>query len=199
MARATVNINNQSSLKMDQSDKKVYAVGAIFNDAGSVMSAAEQIRDLGYVHWDVHTPFPVHGMDQAMGLGKSWLSAVVFCGGLIGFTTAVCLTTIPSFWIYPMIVHGKPYDRWTVVSFFPIMFELTVLLSAFAAVGGMLVMNRLPRWNHPVFEWESFTKVSDDSFAIVIESRDPKFSVSKVSELLQTVGGMDVSVIREEA
>jgi hypothetical protein len=79
------------------------------------------------------------------------------------------------------------------------MFELTVLLSAFAAVGGMLVMNRLPRWNHPVFEWANFTKVSDDSYAIVIESRDPKFSVAKVSELLQTVGGTEISVIREEA
>lgn len=191
--------DNQLGLKMDQSDKRVYAVGAIFIDAGSVMSAAEKIRDLGYVHWDVHTPFPVHGMDKAMGLGKSWLSAIVFCGGLVGFITAVCLTTIPSFGIYPMIVHGKPYDWRTAVSFFPIMFELTVLLSAFAAVGGMLAMNRLPRWNHPVFEWENFTKVSDDSFAIVIESRDPKFSVSKVSELLQTVGGTEISVIREEA
>ena len=184
---------------MDQSDKKVYAVGAIFNDAGSVMAAAEKIRDLGYVHWDVHTPFPVHGMDKAMGLGKSWLSAVVFCGGLLGFATAICLTTIPSFGIYPMIVHGKPYDWRTIVSFFPIMFELTVLLSAFAAVGGMLAMNRLPRWNHPVFEWANFTKVSDDSFAIVIESRDPKFSIAKVSELLETVGGTEISVIREEA
>ena len=60
--------------------------------------------------WDVHSPFPIHGMDDAMGLGKSWLSAVVLCGGITGLLTACVLTFGPSSFLYPLIVHGKPYQ-----------------------------------------------------------------------------------------
>src|SRR4051812_37780055 len=90
--------------------RKVYGLGAEVESAGSLMHAAEKIRDAGFSKWDVHTPFPVHGMDKAMGLGKSWLSAPVMVGGFTGLITAVLLTCIPSFGIYPLIVHGKPYD-----------------------------------------------------------------------------------------
>ena len=57
--------------------RKVYGLGAEFDSAAALMHAAEKIRDAGFTKWDVHTPFPVHGMDKAMGLGKSWLSAPV--------------------------------------------------------------------------------------------------------------------------
>ena len=90
--------------------RKVYGLGAEFNSAADLMHAAEKIRDAGFAKWDVHTPFPVHGMDKAMGLGKSWLSAAVFCGGFTGALTGISLTTIPSFFLYPMIVDGKPYS-----------------------------------------------------------------------------------------
>src|SRR4030095_14366378 len=83
---------------------------------------------------DVHTPFPVHGMDAAMGLGKSWLSAPVLAGGIAGLLTAVGLTMIPSFVLYPIIVHGKPYNFFSSPAFVPIFFELTVLASAFTSV-----------------------------------------------------------------
>ena len=76
--------------------RKVYGLGAEFDSAASLMQAAEKIRDAGFSKWDVHTPFPVHGMDKAMGLGKSWLSAPVFIGGSTGLLTAVLLTFIPS-------------------------------------------------------------------------------------------------------
>ena len=79
------------------------------------------------------SPFPIHGMDEAMGLGKSWLSAVVLAGGITGLLTAVILEFGPSWILYPLIVHGKPFNLCTVPAFFPIMFELTILFSAFAA------------------------------------------------------------------
>src|SRR4051812_40131394 len=104
---------------------KVYGLGAEFPTAGALLHAAEKIRDAGFSKWDVHTPFPVHGMDKAMGLGKSWLSAPVLIGGTTGLLTAVALTCIPSFALYPLIVHGKPVTWATLPAFFPIMFELT--------------------------------------------------------------------------
>ena len=177
--------------------RRVFGIGAEFSGAADLMHAAEKLRDQGFSKWDVHSPFPIHGMDKAMGLGKSKLSAFVFCGGLIGLITGVCLTTIPSFWLYPMIVHGKPFDRNTITAFFPICFELTVLLSAFTAVGGMFIMNGLPKWYHPVFNWEKFKSVTDNGFFIVIESRDPKFSESKTKSLLEDLGGKNVTLIHD--
>jgi hypothetical protein len=68
------------------------------------------VRDAGFKRWDVHSPFPIHGMDDAMGLGKSWLSAPVLIGGITGLLTATALTFGPSSFIYPLVVHGKPTD-----------------------------------------------------------------------------------------
>jgi hypothetical protein len=177
--------------------RKVYGLGCEFDSAASLMHAAEKIRDAGFTKWDVHTPFPVHGMDKAMGLGKSWLSAPVFIGGSTGFLTAILLTCIPSFGLYPLIVHGKPYDWRTLPAFFPIMFELTVLFSAFTTIFSLLIMNQLPKWYHPVFNWERFAKVTDDGFFLVIEARDPKFSETKTRSLLEEIGGQHVTLIHD--
>src|SRR5207244_4003898 len=100
----------------------------------------------GFTRWDVFSPFPIHGMNQAMGIGKSWVSAIVFCGGLTGLLTGFGLETYANIIAYPLIVQGKPTTLFTIPAFFPVMFELTILFSAFAAVIGMLAMNALPRW-----------------------------------------------------
>lgn len=177
--------------------RKVYGLGAEFDSAAEVLHAAEKVREAGFRRWDVHTPFPVHGMDQAMGLSKSWLSAPVLIGGTTGFITAGLLTLIPSVGLYPVIVHGKPYNFFTVPAFFPIFFELTVLFSAFTAVFCILIMNRLPQWYHPVFNWERFKRVTDDGFFIVIEARDPKFNEGKSREFLESIGGKHVTLIHD--
>jgi hypothetical protein len=161
------------------------------------MHAAEAFRDAGYSMWDVHSPFPIHGMDKAMGLGKSWLSAFVFTGGLLGLTTGVLLTCVPSFGIYPMIVHGKPYSWPTIPAFFPICFELTVLFASFTAVGSMLFLNQLPRFNHPIFNWDRFTSVTNDGFFLVVQSADPVFSEMRTRDLLQKLGGCNVTLIED--
>jgi len=177
--------------------RKVYGLGAQFESAADLLHAAEKVRDAGFRRWDVHTPFPVHGMDKAMGLGKSWLSTPVLIGGTTGFITAGLLTMIPSFGLYPLIVHGKPTNIFTVPAFFPIFFELTVLFSAFAAVFSILVFNRLPQWYHPVFNWERFKRASDDGFFLVVEARDPKFNEEKTRALLAEIGGAHVTLIHD--
>ena len=92
----------------------------------------------------------------------------------------VLLNFGPSSFLYPLNVHGKPTNFWTVPAFFPIMFELTVLFAAFAAFFAWQVMNRLPRWNHPMFNWERFKRVTNDGFFLVLEARDPRFNENDV-------------------
>lgn len=176
----------------------VYGVIAEFDSARDLYHAAEKLRDSRYTKYDVFSPFPIHGMDDAMGLKRSILGKIVFLGGLTGFITGLCLEFIPSSILYPLIVAGKPTNIFTVPAFFPIMFELTILFSAFTTVAGMLILNGLPRLNHPVFNWERFKKVSDDKFFAVIEAKDPKFDEAEAREFLESLGGVHITRIHED-
>jgi hypothetical protein len=175
--------------------RQSFAVVAEFGSAAELYHAAEQVRDAGYRFWDVHSPFPIHGMNKAMGLGKSPLGYIIFCGGLTGLLTAASLEFIPSSFLYPLIVHGKPVDFFTVPAFFPVMFELTILFSAFTAFFGVFILNRLPRLHHPLFDYLPFQRVTNDAFFLVIESGDPKYSEGVTRDFLQRLGSKEVKVI----
>lgn len=180
-----------------ETPRKVYGIAAEFESAAALFSAAEKARDAGFRRWDVHSPFPIHGMDRAMGMGKSWLSAIVLIGGIAGLLTAAALQFYPSVYEYPLVVHGKPVNFHTVPAFFPIIFELTVLFSAFATVFGLLILNQLPRWHHPIFNWDRFSKASDDGFFLVVEARDPQFSETKTRKFLEEIGGRHVTLVHD--
>ena len=176
---------------------KVYAMAAEYPSAAALYEAAKRVRDAGFRRWDVFSPFPIHGMDEAMGLGKSWLSGWVLFGGISGFLTAIIVEFGPSSFLYPLIVHGKPKNFFTVPAFFPIMFELTILFSAFTAFFGVFILNRLPRYHHPLFDFERFKEFSNDAFFLVIESVDPKFSETGTGDFLEEIGGRGVTVLYE--
>src|SRR5258706_9370392 len=150
---------------------------AEFDTPAAVMHAAEKLRDAGYSKFDTHTPFPVHGMDRAMGLPDSKLGWIVLCCGLTGTFSAFAM----MYWMngvdYPIIIGGKPGGA--ITSMVAILFEVTVLFSALSAVFGMLHLNRLPRHHHPVFFSDRFKAFSDDKFFISVEAEDPKFDTKK--------------------
>lgn len=175
--------------------KPAFGVIAEFPSATTLYEAAEKVRDAGFKFWDVHSPFPIHGMNKAMGLKKSALGYIIFCGGSLGFLTAALLEFIPSSYLFPLIVHGKPVDFFTVPAFFVMMFELTVLFSAFTAFFGVFILNRLPRMHHPLFDHEPFSRVTNDAFFLVIESVDPKFSETETRGFLEGIGGREVTVL----
>ena len=177
---------------------QLFALGIEFESAHDLYHAAEKVRDAGYKRWDTYSPFPIHGMDTAMGLPKSWLSTLVFIGGLTGFTTAVVMEFGASSFLYPLVVAGKPTNIMTIPAFFPIMFELTILFSALTATFGMLALNGLPRWNHPVFNWDRFKKVTEDKFFIAIEASDEKFCLDKTMALLNSLGGTNITAIHHD-
>jgi hypothetical protein len=112
--------------------------------------------------------------------------------------TALILEFGPSWIIYPLIVHGKPYDWRTVPAFFPIIFELTILFSAFAAFFAWQLMNGLPRWYHPLFNWERFSRATNDGFFLAIEARDPRFSEIEAREILERSGGQNITIVHED-
>jgi hypothetical protein len=176
----------------------VYAMAAEYPSAAALYEAAKRVRDAGFRRWDVYSPFPIHGMDEAMGLGKSWLSGWVLFGGVSGLLTAALVEFGPSWGLYRLIVHGKPWNFWVVPAFFPIMFELTVLFSAFAAFFAVLIMNGLPRPNHPMFNWNRFARVSNDGFFLAIEARDPRFTEIEARQLFERSGGEHITIIHEE-
>jgi len=177
---------------------EVYAMAAEYPSAAALYEAAKMVRDAGFKRWDVHSPFPIHGMDEAMGLGKSWLSGWVLFGGVSGLLTAALVEFGPSSILYPVVVHGKPTNFFTVPAFFPIMFEMTVLFAAFAAFFAVLIMNGLPRPHHPLFNWERFKRVTNDGFFLVIEARDPRFTELEARELLERSGGQQITIVHED-
>lgn len=183
------------NLELSPHNSGIYALGIEFDSAHDLYHAAEKVRDAGYKCWDTFSPFPIHGMDAAMGLKKSWLSALVFIGGLTGFSLACLMEFGASSFLYPLVVAGKPTNLMTIPAFFPIMFELTILLSALTATFGMLALNGLPQWHHPVFNWDRFTKVTEDKFFIVIEAIDKNFSLKETTAFLNTLGGGPVKTI----
>ena len=176
--------------------KRTALVLAEFATTAEVVHAAEKVRDAGYTNWDTHTPFPIHGMDRAMGLKDSRLGWIVIACALTGLTGAFTM----MYWMngidYRIVIGGKPPE--TVPSMVPVMFELTILLSAFGAVLGMLGLNKLPRHHHPIFESDRFRACSDDKFFLSIEAEDPKFNVGKCKALLESAHASFVEVIEEE-
>jgi len=180
-----------------ENGKAVHGIVAEFASPSAVYHAAEKVRDKGYKRWDLYSPFPIHGIEEAMGFKRTKLPLLV---ATIGFTGAG-LGLLLQYWVtavaYPLVVQGKPYGAWE--PFVPIMFELGVLPSAFAALFGMLALNGLPRFHHPLLARKDFWRVSDDRFFICIEAEDAKFDAAEVRKLLEGAGAMNVDLVEDDA
>ncbi|UCG60354.1 MAG: DUF3341 domain-containing protein [Candidatus Zixiibacteriota bacterium] len=166
---------------------------AEFDSAHSLVSAAKKLREAGYTKYDSHSPFPVHGMDDAMGLKRSPLGYVVGVMGFTGMIGMIALTYWTSAVDYRFVISGKPYFSWQ--AFVPVIFAITVLFSALGAFFGMLAFNQLPRLFHPVFNSEKFSRVTDGGFFISVQADDPLYDRGKVISFLESIGGRNVEVV----
>lgn len=175
---------------------KVYGLLAEFDSVGPFLEAARRVRDAGYAKWDTYSPFPVHGIEQAMGMKRTLLPFLVLGGGLTGATVGVLMQWWMNAYDYKLIISGKPF--WSIPANIPVIFELTVLLSAFGAVFGMLALNKLPELHHPLFTSERFHRVTTDKFFIAIEASDPRFKLEDTKQFLASVGGKHIEVVGEE-
>lgn len=168
---------------------------AEYETPGACMKAAAKLRDAGFTKFDTHTPFPVHGMDAAMGMGDSRLGWIVLVMGITGLMSGIALITYANGIDYPIIVGGKPAI--SIPAYVPVCFELTILLSAFGAVFGMLGLNKLPRHHHPVFESDRFKAATDDKFFVSVEYADPKFDADRTHELIASTNPNHIEIIED--
>ncbi len=183
---------------MSTTRKRVYGYLAEFKSASALYKAAEKIRDAGFKKWDCYSPYPIHGLDGAMGMKRSILPWFVFFGGMTGTATAFVLQYGTQVVLYPTVVQGKPANIFTIPAFFPVMFELTILFSGITTLFGLLALMQLPRLNHPLFASRQFHRATDDGFFIAIEARDPKFSPNGTLALLSDIGGSNIELVEEE-
>ena len=174
---------------------KIYGIIAEFLNPADTMHAAEKIRDAGFRKWDVFTPYPVHGMDKAMGLKNSQVGWFSFIGGVTGYTTGMLMIWWMNAYDYPILIGGKP--MFSPFAAFPPSYELTILLGAFGALGGMLILNSLPRLHHPLLKNRRFGLATHDRFFLVIETTDPKYSTTETRKLLETLGSSHIELVEE--
>ena len=170
-----------------------YGTLAEFSSTADILNAAKAIRRLGYTRVDACTPFPVHGLDKVLGVSGSKVPWIVLGGAVTGGLGALAMQVWMNAINYPIRIAGKPFN--SLPAFVPVTFELTVLLSAFAAVFGMFALNGLPRPYHPSFSHPTFHKVTDDKFFLVVESKDPIYDGERVRKHLEEAGGANVEEV----
>jgi Protein of unknown function (DUF3341) len=185
---------------------KPYAILAEFDDVATVTRAAERIRDEGFLHWDVHSPMPIHGINVQMGLRPTILPWITLAHGIAGLLLGLFLV----WWMnartiegvptvlqgYEYLVSGKPL--FSLPANIPILFETTVLLAAIGTLLGMAGLNKLPMLHNPLFKSERFRRATDDRFFVVIEAEDPKFDLEPIQDLLTSLGALAIEVVEDE-
>lgn len=174
-------------------EPKVYAMVAEFDDADVLVEAAEAARLAGYKKMDAYTPFPVHGLSEAIGFHDVRMPWMIFMGGLLGSITGYTMQWYILSVDYTMNVGGKPLN--SIPSFVPITFECTILFSALTAVFGMLALNRLPKPYHSIFNTPGFERASQDRFFLAIEAEDKNYDADKVRRFLSELPVLSVNEV----
>src|SRR5882757_2809066 len=170
--------------------ENLYGLLAEFNSPTELVDAARKTREAGYSKTDAFSPFPIHEMDEALGIKRSILSFMIFGGGLIGLLGGLGMQVYLMGVEYPLNVGGRPFLSWP--SFIPITFECTILLASATAVFGMLFLNGLPQPYHPVFNVPRFALASREKFFLVIETDDPLYDYEKTRSFMESLGGQEV-------
>lgn len=177
-----------------QLETGVYGAVGTFADEEKLMHGIEKIRQQGYSKLEAYTPFAVHGIDEALGAPQSKLGWFVVCCGLTGTAIATTFIWWTSAISYRLTIGGKP--PFDVTFSVPIMFEVTILLSAFASVFGMFFLfNKLPGLYHPIFNYSNADRINDDAFVLAIESEDPRFNPQECLKVLESAGATTLEVV----
>jgi mono/diheme cytochrome c family protein len=169
---------------------------AEYADEHQLLDAARKVRDSGYTRTDAFTPFPVHGIDEALGIKPTVLPWFTLVAGAAGTSIAITMQVWMNAIDYPYIISGKPFI--SLPAFIPVAFELTVLFAAFTTVFAMLGLNGLPRFSNPLFTNPKFDRTTDDRFFLWVDSRDKYFNSEKVKGLLEETHALEVQEVRED-
>jgi len=172
---------------------KPYSVVAEFESPEELIEALNQARAAGYTKLDAYTPFPVHGLSDAIGFQEEKVPWVVAIAGLVGALSGLALQTYVSMIDYPMNVGGKPL--FSLPAFFPVTFECTILFASFGAVLSMFGLNGLPKPYDPIFDAPNFERASQDRFFLSVEATDPQYNADEIAKLLKTTTALNVAEV----
>ncbi len=161
---------------------------AEFTDPDDILKAAKKVHAAGYKELDAYTPFPVHGLDDAIGFKDASVQWTIFIAAVGGLVLGFGLESWVATQAYPLNVGGRPKISWP--QFIPVAYECCILCAGIAAFIGVLFWNKLPQPYHPIFNTPNFDKASQTSFFLAIEAKDPKFDHGDVKKLLNDCGGV---------
>ncbi len=167
-------------------------VAARFTGPAELLAAAKRIKEAGFRRWDCHSPFPVHGLDRAMGIRPTVLPWLVFGAGLTGAVVALLLQWWTNAVAYPFQISGKPL--FSLPANIPVIFELTVLFAALTAFFGSILLNGLPRAIHTGTTAAAFRQVTADGFFITVDAADPLFDAHRTSDFLRGLGAAEIEL-----
>ncbi len=177
--------------KAAAADGAVAGVAAFFEHPAHLLYAAEETRDSDYEKFDAFSPFPIHGMDDALGVGRSWIPWVTFFAGATGFTIAASLQFGIMGFDWPMVYGGKPFIAWP--SFVPIMFELTVLLAGVTT--GLVMLIAAGCFRKPFIIDPDIT---NDRFVLWISADDPRFKRDGVIDYMKGLNPSEIRTVRRD-
>jgi hypothetical protein len=169
--------------------KPLKGVVGIFTDAEQLKVAAAQVHERKVRKFDAFTPFPVHGLEDAMGIKRSFLPWVTFGAGMTGGTLALIFQCWVSAVDWPLNVGGKPFI--SLPAFIPITFELTVLLAGLATAAAMIITCGMPNLNPQILD----PGITNDKFALFVSSEDPGYREQDFKDLMKRAGAHEVRVI----
>ena len=175
--------------------ENLYGLLAEFDTATELVRAAERVRDEGFTETDAFSPFPIHEMDEALGIKRTILPYMVFAGGIAGLLSGLGLQWFTHAYDYPIIVGGRPF--FSLPAFIPPAYELTILFAAFVAVFGMLILNGFPRPYHPVFNVPRFNLATREKFFLLIKQNDPKFDYEATRNFMEGLSPQEVFDVDE--
>lgn len=175
---------------LPEPEPSLYAVVAEFTSGETLVQASRKLREDGYTRWDAYSPYPVHGIDPAIGIRPTVLPWLVLGAGISGTAAAILLQWYTNAFDYPFKLSGKPI--FSLTANIPVAFELTILFAALTAFFGMLVLNKLAEFYHPLFGSRLFGRVTTDRFVIAIEATDPKFDLAMVRRRFEEVGAIAI-------
>lgn len=176
-------------------DSPVYGIIAEFSDPDVLLAAASKARQAGYTRMDGYSPFPIHGLAEAIGFEDGRVPWFGFFGGLGGFSIGFMLLYYVSVVEYPWNVGGKPLLSWP--QFIPIIYECTILAAGVTVFASQFLLNGLPRPYNSIFNARNFDRASQDKFFLCIEAIDPKFDVDETTRFLWSLDADHVSQVEE--
>lgn len=173
-------------------DSDVFGVLAEFDTPERLVAAVRTVRSEGIRSFDAYSPFPVKELTEAIGFRENIVPWLTFAGGCIGAAAGYGMQLWTNH-AYPIEIGGRPIIAWQ--PFMLITFEITVLTAVLFAVFGMLVLNRLPRLHHPVFDVSDFHLASSDKFFLVVFSNEKGFDKRRTADFLNRLSPVRVSLV----